>query len=81
MGLVMNGLALKVQQAIDDLDISVREAAKRCDISFGLMTNILYGRTQRPKSETLRALEAGLGLPYRELALAAYGLITEPVPA
>lgn len=80
MRLVMNALASKVQQAIDEQQLSVREAAKRCGISFGLMTNILYGRTQRPKSETLDALSLGLGLSYRELALAAYGVISDPAP-
>lgn len=81
MRLVDHALSAKVKQAIDDQGLSVRDAAFRCGISLGLMTNILYGRTERPKPETLDALASGLRLTYRELALAAYGVITEPVPA
>lgn len=78
---VTHALSAKVKQALDDQELSVREAADRCKIGLGLMTNILYGRTERPKPETLEALAAGLNLTYRELALAAYGVITDPVPA
>jgi transcriptional regulator with XRE-family HTH domain len=78
MHVVTNALASKVAQTIELQDISVREAAKRCGIGLGLMTNVLYGRTQRPMPETLEALANGLGLTYRELALAAYGLVADP---
>lgn len=83
MRLVTNALAAKVQQAIDDQGISVRDAAIRCHVGLGVLSSVLYGRSARPKPETLEALAAGLGLSYRELALAAYGVITDaqPVPA
>lgn len=78
MGLAMDALANKISQAIEEQGFSVRDAAKRCGIGLGLMSNILYGRTKRPQPETLQALASGLGLSYRELALAAYGVISDP---
>jgi transcriptional regulator with XRE-family HTH domain len=82
MRLMPNALAITISQALDDQHLSIREGAQRCGIGLGLMSAILYGKSQRPKPETLEALARGLGKSYRELALAAYGVVpTESVPA
>jgi len=83
MRLVTNALAAKLQQAIDDQELTVRDAAERCSVGLGVLSSVLYGRSARPKPETLEALASGLRLSYRELALAAYGVITDAplVPA
>ena len=83
MRLVNDALAGMIAQAIEEQHLSIREAAARCEMGLGLMTNILYGRTQRPRPESLQAIAHGLGLSYSELALAAYGIVptSQPVPA
>lgn len=83
MQLVNDALIGILSQTLEAQHLSVREAAARCGIGLGLMTNILYGRTQRPRRETLQAIAAGLGLSYADLALAAYGIVptSQPVPA
>ena len=81
MKLMTNALGMKIQQTIDDLDLSTRKAADRCQVKHGTFVNVLYGRTKRPDEDVLLAISEGLGLSYRELALAAYGVITDsPAP-
>jgi transcriptional regulator with XRE-family HTH domain len=77
MQLVANALQTKLRQAMYDQGLSVKSTADRCGVAYGSLTNILYGRTHRPEPETVEALATGLGLTYRELALAAYGIITD----
>lgn len=81
MRLMPNALGLMIQQALDEQQLSVREAASRCHLSLGRLADVLYGRTQRPRPDTLQAIAEGLNLSYRELALAAYGIVYggEPV--
>lgn len=80
MRLMTNALAVKVQQALDTQKLSFRDAGERCNLPFGVIAAVVQGRSMRPKPETLEALALGLGLEYRELALAAYGLVTDPAP-
>lgn len=81
MRLMTNALAVKVQQALDEQHLSLRDAGERCNLPFGVIASVTQGRSLRPKPETLDALSQGLGISYRELALAAYGLVTDHDPA
>lgn len=69
-----DALAALVSQGLGSL--SIRGAAAVCELPDYLLRDIVYKRTKRPAPETLRALEKGLGIPYPNLALAAYGIIT-----
>lgn len=75
MRLMTKALPTIIQQAIDDQGLSVREGARKCGLSLGSFTAVLYSRTQRPAPEILEAISEGLNIPYTSLALAAYGVI------
>lgn len=75
MRLMTKALPTIIQQAMDDQKLSVRDAAKKCGISLGSFSAVLYSRTQRPAPEILDAISDGLDIPYTSLALAAYGVI------
>ena len=84
MRLDMDALPVMVSQELQRQGLSVRDAARQCDISFANMAAILYGRSKRPSPELLEGLSRGLGVPYSDLALAAYGVLPSratPVPA
>lgn len=87
MRLDMDALPVMISQELQRQDLSVRDAAKQCGISFANMAAILYGRSKRPSPELLDGLARGLGIPYEDLALAAYGVLPgrhgrrEAVPA
>lgn len=80
MRLIMDALPALLSQAMGNRPI--REVARTCGLdNHTLLSDILYGKSRRPKPETLQALAAGLNIPYERLALAAYGIIHEPVLA
>lgn len=69
----MELLATIVSQAVGDTPF--REASARCGLPLMTLFNIANGKTKRPSPEVLRAIEDGLGVPYEDLALAAYGIV------
>lgn len=75
MQLDMDALPVMLSQTMERQSLSVREAAKLCGVQAGNLGAILYGRSKRPSPELLRAIEKGLGIPYQDLALAAYGVL------
>ena len=87
MRLDMDALPVMISQELQRQGLSVRAAAEQCGISFANMGAILYGRSKRPSPELLNGLSRGLGIPYEDLALAAYGVLPgrrerlDPVPA
>lgn len=78
MRLDMDALPAMISQAMQRQDLSVREAARRSDVSFANLSAVLYGRSKRPSPELLQGIANGLGIPYRDLALAAYGILPTP---
>ncbi len=72
-----DALSILVSQALDGRP--VREAAEVCEIADYLIRDILYKKTRRPAPETLRAIARLGNVTYEQLALAAYGIIREPV--
>ena len=86
--LTVSGRARKVTLMPDALSIllsqalgkrSVREGAELCNLPPHRLRDIIYKRVKRPDEEVLKAIERGLDVPYERLALAAYGIIHEPV--
>jgi transcriptional regulator with XRE-family HTH domain len=57
-----------------ELGLSLRAVADEAHVSFVTIRDIERGDIKRPKAETLSNLGAALGIPYRDLALAAYGV-------
>lgn len=68
-------LAKTIQQRMSELHLSFRKADAECQLPQGTMSSIVYGKSQRPGPEILQALSVGLKMPYKTLALAAYGLL------
>ena len=64
-------LAEFVQARLDHLGISQAEAARRCRVSGTLMHNILAGKHQVPRPETMEKLATGLQLGIAKLYQAA----------
>lgn len=79
MQLDMDALPVMLSQAMQRQNLSVRETARKCGVSYGNMSSILYGRSKRPSPELLEALSRGLGIPYQDLALAAYGVLPSSI--
>ena len=69
----MGELGVLVRSKRAELGLSLREAGDRAGVSFVTIRDIERGDIGRPTPETLHALSAALGIPYRDLALAAYG--------
>lgn len=79
---IMDGLLKdKVSQRIAELGLSLPAAADACGLDYSTLVAVRYGRTKRPGSDVMLGLQRGLGLTYRELALAAYGISNERDPA
>lgn len=81
MPLVKDLLAIKIKQRMAELGLSFREADARCGFRAGTVQSFAYGNSQRPKPESLEALARGLGFTYKELALAAYGIVDDGRPS
>lgn len=75
MQLDMDALPVMVSQEMQRQGLSVRGAARVCNVSFANLTSVLYGRSKRPSPELLEGISRGLGIPYEDLALAAYGIV------
>ena len=77
--LMPDALSILLSQSLGGL--SVREAAELCHLPPHRLRDIIYKRVKRPDEDVLKAIELGLGVPYERLALAAYGIIHDPVLA
>lgn len=77
--LMEDALSVLVSQALGGR--SIHEGAQLCGIADHLLRDIVLKKTRRPAPETLRAVSVGLDVDYERLALAAYGVIHNPVPA
>lgn len=75
-----DALATLIKQRMAELGLSFRKTDAQCDLPTGTMSSIIYGKTRRPSAEVLQAISRGLDIPYRELALAAYGIIGDNPP-
>ena len=58
--------------------MSVRAAAEKCELPAYRLRDIIYRKVQHPDAEILAGISRGLGIPYEQLALAAYGIIHDP---
>lgn len=67
-------LAQTIKARLAELGLSYRKADAACGLTEGSIAAVIYGKSRRPTPATLQALAAGLGLSYRQLALAAYGV-------
>jgi len=52
--------------------LSLRALGELADVGFNTIRDIERGDIGRPTPETLQGLGRALGIPYRDLALAAY---------
>ena len=78
----MGELGTLVRTRRKELARSLRAVADDANISFVTVRDIERGDIGRPTPETLQGLARALNIPYRDLALAAYGANgdTPPTP-
>ena len=69
-----------LQRRRKEMNLSLREMARRCELDPSGLLRIEAGTTSTPGAETLTALSHGYTLARDVLALAAYGEYFEPVP-
>lgn len=75
--LVSEALPIRIQQRMSELGLSFNRTDAVCDLPKGTTSSVVYGKSRRPSPKTLQNLARGLQIPYRELALAAYGILNE----
>lgn len=77
MPLMPDALKNHVVQRVKELGCTLPAAAERCGIPYSTFISVYYGTRKRPGPEVLNGLSRGLGSSYRQLALAAYGIIAD----
>jgi repressor LexA len=71
--MVRTQLGVKVRQARSRKELSLDRLSKIAGVGLRTIHAIEQGESRHPTEETLRRLATALGIPYRDLALAAYG--------
>lgn len=71
--LAMGELGTLIRTARTSRGLSLRKLEELAGIGFNTIRDIERGDIGRPTPETLQGLASALDIPYRDLALAAYG--------
>jgi transcriptional regulator with XRE-family HTH domain len=69
----MGELGTLLRDKRKELGLSLRAVADVAHVSFVTIRDIERGDIKQPRAETLSSLGVALGIPFRDLALAAYG--------